>query len=117
MRLRIPEIMKVTAWNNGKYWSAGAGYGIKIDKHDRDALFDRSSKSVILHLDGNEKPIKVNTNKKSFWGDGCRELINKEIGLWFFENGLAPWPEGVPPKLNLERIKDNEFLLKRNNFG
>ena len=84
--------MIVTAWNNGKQSATGAGYGLKIDAATRDQYFRREWKSVMVFLEDQEKPVKINVGKKSFWNKTCRELINAEVGRWFIKNKLAPWP-------------------------
>ena len=72
--------MIVTAWNNGNHYKTGAGYGVKISIVDRTKYFRKSWAYVEIEFAGTEHLIKVNIDKKSFWGNVCRELINKEIG-------------------------------------
>lgn len=93
--------MKVTAWNSGKHFESGAGYGLKLSIQDRDEFFDKSWSIVLLQLPGRSEPIEVNIAKNSFWNNTCRELISKEIGLWLRSTGLAPWSKGKPPKFEL----------------
>ena len=104
--------MKVTAWNNGQYSETGAGYGVKLSVEDRDREFNRSWKTVTLELEGGGS-IQVNVAKKSFWSESCRELIHAEIGRWMLAHGLAPWPKGDPPKLQLVSTGDAKFKLCR----
>lgn len=101
------------AWNNGSWLRSGAGYGIKIPKRERDAIFNPAWKNVILEFPRGNVPQKatVNIAKKSFWTDACRELICKEIGLWLISKGLAPWPKGKPPVLCVEVVRDNHFRV------
>jgi len=101
--------MIVTAWNNGKHYKSGAGYGLKIKIAGRDENFFKDWGNIIIYLEGFSNPFEVNINKLSFWSLDCRELINKDIGLWLLENKKAPWPKGNPPKIKLEKIKDNIF--------
>ncbi len=105
--------MIVTAWNNGSYHKSGAGYGVKLDASDRDRFFQRSWKTIRLSLEGSSDVIEVNVAKSSFWGITCRELISIDIGRWLIGNGLAPWPKGYPPKLILENVNSNNFLLRK----
>jgi len=42
--------MIVTAWNNGKKYATGAGYGVKIKAEERDRFFKKSWKNVLLDL-------------------------------------------------------------------
>jgi hypothetical protein len=103
----------VTAWNNGAHNKSGAGYGVKLEVRDRDRFFRREWKTIILELEGFPDEIEVNIVKPSFWETTCRELINIEIGRWLIHNGLAPWPKGHPPKLSLECLEKNCFLLRK----
>ena len=105
--------MIVTAWNNGSHHPSGAGYGVKIAITDRDRFFKPEWRNVILELEEEELSISINIDKKSFWGSTCRELISKDIGEWFIKNGLAPWPKGSPPKLILEPLEGNKFIVRR----
>jgi len=103
--------MRVTAWNNGKYYPTGAGYGLKVDANDRDMYFSRDWSNVILELVGAPNRVVINVNKSSFWGATCRELINKDIGIWLIKNGKAPWPKGCPPKMRMESMGSNRFRV------
>lgn len=106
--------MIVVAWNNGKYFSSGAGYGIKLSETDIVEFFNKEWPFILLRLEGEEStPIKININKKSFWNHTCRELISKDIGSWMIKNKVAPWQKGNPPKLNLVHISDNIFELQK----
>ena len=67
--------MRVVGWNNGSPNNiTGAGYGIRINKEDRDRYFQKAWKEVIIILDGKE--IKVNLSQ-SFWKK-CTELRKKK---------------------------------------
>lgn len=100
--------MIVTAWNNGK-----TGYGIKVKVNDRDKFFKKEWKSVTLVFENSPAQAQVNIAKKSFWSPGCRELIKKEIGEWLQNNGLVSWAKDNPPKLWLESLGNQHFLLRR----
>ena len=101
--------MKVTAWNNGSPSETGTGYGIKIDHVDRDRYFKEEWDSAIIDLE-NGKRIEVNISE-GFWR-GCCELRSAEIGRWFIEHCLAPWPKRYPPKMELQPLEERTFLLK-----
>ena len=105
--------MIVTAWNNGKQHRSGAGYGLKIDRTDRDRYFHPEWRLVIIEFQGQPQTVEINISKPSFWNETCRELISIEIGKWLIENKFAPWPKGEPPKLKLTPIKGNRFRLSR----
>jgi|SRR5215831_10043276 len=100
--------MIVTAWSNG-----GTGYGIKLSVNDRDRFFRTDWKSVTLEFEGLLATTQVSIAKKSFWTPECRELIKKEIGDWLQINGLDRWPKGNPPKIRLEPLGNQRFLLRR----
>ena len=104
--------MFVTAWNNGRHHASGAGYGLKVAIADRDRCFDPEEDSVVLELEGWDAPVTVNTAKASFWGPTCWELIDREIGRWLRRHGLAPWPEGRPPRLRMEPLARNRFAVR-----
>jgi hypothetical protein len=105
--------MIVPAWNNGAWHESGAGYGIRVSAIDRDAYFDKKAAAILLELQGWSRPVRVNTNKASFWGRACRELIKQEIGQLLQQNGLARWPKHDPPKLILQPLGGNRFLLRQ----
>jgi hypothetical protein len=102
--------MIVTAWNNGS-----TGYGVKVTMQDREQFFSREWQSVTLELEGSTAQAEVNVAKPSFWSPKCGELINREIGTWLKENGLAPWPRRNPPELLLEPLSNRRFLLRKPN--
>lgn len=104
--------MKVTAWNRGDHRPDGNGYGLKIDRLDRDRYFIRAWGAILLELEGESEPVAVNIDKDSFWGTTCRELISVRIGRWLIRNRLAPWKKGNPPQLFLEPTGDNQFRLR-----
>jgi len=68
---------------------------------------------VNLKLEGNTEPVEVNVDKPSFWNSTCHELISKEIGKWLMKNGFAPWPKYNPPKLILEPMSHNRFVVNK----
>ncbi|WP_411679662.1 hypothetical protein [Clostridium thailandense] len=103
--------MVATVWNNGSFKSSGSGYGIKLSKVDRDIYFKKEWTSVILELGEGEVIIEVNVNKDSFWSK-CRELLNKDIGVWLIKNENGSWKKGKPPKLKIENISGNRFKVE-----
>jgi hypothetical protein len=104
--------MIATAWMNGKQSAPNVAYGLKIQAADRDRYFQKGWKTVTLELEGYSRLVEVNVDKPSFWGPKCRELISKEIGFWFMENNLVPWPKRKPPKLLIEPIAGNRFSVR-----
>ncbi len=101
--------MIATAWNNGSHRSTGAGYGLRLEKADRDAYFSRDRSAVVIRFP-NGVHAEVGVDNNSFWS-GCVELRSEEIGQWFLAAGLAPWPSGKPPKLLLKNVEANHFVL------
>ena len=109
------SVMIVTAWNNGAHHVDGAGYGVRLDIRDRDRFFKREWKTAILQIEGNSEDVVLNVDKDSFWNPSCRELISKSIGRWLHQVGLAPWPYRKPPKLILQPLRGNRFILRTTN--
>ena len=103
-----------TAWNNGQWHASGAGYGLKVSVADRDRCFRRDWRTVTLRLaaDSGFVDVEVNCAKDSFWNGTCRELIARDVGRWFFDLGLAPWPKGRPPRFDLSPIKPGVFRVQ-----
>ncbi len=109
--------MIVTAWKNGRHHASETSYGLKVAASDRDRFFDPEEDSAVLELGGWVAPVTVNTHKDSFWGPACRELIDREIGCWLRQNGLAPWPKGRPPKLVMVPLGRNRFAVRLHGGG
>jgi len=105
--------MIVTAWNNGSWHESGAGFGLKVDREDRNKYFIREWGVVEIVFGVADTPATVNIDKDSFWNQTCRELISKEIGCWLIRSGLAPWTPDHPPKFRLTPIGENQFRLER----
>ncbi len=102
-----------TAWNSGTHLESGAGYGFKVPISDRDTLFEREWKSVILELPAANGYTKteVNIAKASFWSKTCHELIKRDIGQWLRSSGHAPWLRGHPPKVRVEVVGERRFRV------
>ena len=101
--------MKATAWNNGQHHPSGAGYGTKFTAADRDHFFRPEWESIQLEVPG-EGTTSVPLSA-SFWR-GCSELRSATVGRWLRGTGLAPWPKGQPPKLNVEHVEGSLFRLR-----
>jgi len=91
--------MKASGWSNGSPSATGSGYGIAISKSDRDAHFTPGLGSVTLLLE--HGPTVAVVLSASFWRD-CPEFRGAGIGRWLLNQGLAPWPRGEPPRLQIE---------------
>ena len=103
--------MKVTAWNSGKHFESGAGYGLKLSIKDRDEHFSKEWATVFVELPNSDVPIEISIAKPSFWNTTCRELISQEIGIWLRSEGLAPWTKGKPPKFELISSGERKFKV------
>jgi hypothetical protein len=103
--------MDVVGWNNGSPDNrTGAGYGIRIERKDRDRYFKKNWEYVCIVLN-NKQSVNVKISK-SFWR-GCIELRSSRIGKWMINQKLAPWSKGNPPRFEMELIEDNKFALRR----
>jgi hypothetical protein len=108
----VTEELVWTAWNNGRHNPSGNGYGLKIPVNDRDHYFSRNAGSAVLVFPDTQQEASVNTDKKSFWSDTCREIISKDLGRWFIRSGLAPWPAGAPPKVRVLALGKGKFKIE-----
>ncbi len=108
------DCFPATAWNNGQWHAGGAGYGLKISVAARDSFFRRDWRTVTLHLvaESTVADVEVNCAKDSFWNGTCRELIAQDIGRWFFDLGLAPWPKGRPPRFSMSPTTTGVFRVE-----
>ena len=94
--------MRVKAWNNG-----GDGYGINVGRVNRDRYFSRSWSSIRIEIDGQLHDFRLTD---SLWRT-CTEVRGARIGAWLHENGIAPWPKGKPPALELAPLGGIQFRL------
>lgn len=100
--------MTFTAWTNGD-----KGFGFKISVEDRDKYFSKEIHSVDLQLpqNGTYQIVTCNTNKPTFWNKTCKELISSKIGTWLKDNNYFPWPDGNPPKFEVEKVNPNTYKI------
>jgi hypothetical protein len=96
--------MRVNGWNNG-----GQGYGIRVGPENRGRYFSRSWRSIEVEIGGQSHGFRLTD---SFWRQ-CPEFRGRAVGEWLKKNGLAPWPKGAPPTLELVQIVSgqNRFRL------
>ena len=99
--------MRATAWSNGS--AVGSAYGIRISASDRDAYFKHRWTEIVLELPAGFGEAVVPL-ADAFWRQ-CSELRSAEVGRWFRDSGLAPWPKGDPPVLSLQQVSDNRFSV------
>ena len=94
--------MRVTAWNDG-----GEGYGIRVGEANRDRWFERGWTAIEVEIGGARHQFRL---AASFWGE-APEFRGRQIGDWLRLQGLAYWPVGSPPALELTPLGDNRFRL------
>jgi hypothetical protein len=106
-KIKNEYTMKVKTWNNGKHNKSGSGYGVKINRSDRDKYFSREWKSITLCVGTQNLEVQLSD---TFWTT-CSEFRSKVIGEYLIENGLETWTKGKPNELKLEVIGDRFFKL------
>ena len=109
---KMTSSFSATAGNNSKWHASGAGYGLKVSAADRDRSFNRNWRSGTLRPVTKSRFVEVNCAKDSFWNRTCRELIASDVGRWFIELGVAPWPTGTPPRFDLSPIETGIFRVQ-----
>jgi hypothetical protein len=82
--------MKATGWKGGTF-------GIRVSKKDAAEYFSPYWELVQIEIDGQIRSFPLHA---SFW-KSCPEFRGGRIQEWLLKSGLAPWPEGKPPKLEL----------------
>lgn len=87
-----------TGWNNGRL--EPGGYGLRVPSPDRDAIFSRAWKTVIVQIP--EADIKVQVELSPTFWRRCAELRSAAIGRWLSSRRYAPWPRRQPPKFRVE---------------
>ena len=100
--------MRAIGWNNGSPTPSGGGYGLKVSPADRDRHFRPEWTQVVLRISGEEVTVGLSP---AFWRR-CSELRAREIGRYLLDAGLAPWPKGRPPVLELVPQGEGLFTLR-----
>ncbi|QOR36887.1 hypothetical protein IMX26_08800 [Clostridium sp. 'deep sea'] len=101
--------MIVKTWNNGRFNTSGAGYGIRIPKESREKHFNKTWEYVTLKIADKSIDIKL---RATFWTT-CSELRSKVIGQFLIKNNVGTWGKGHPHELHLEIFEDNIFVLRK----
>jgi hypothetical protein len=94
--------MDATGWKGGTL-------GVRVGKENAARYFDRAWKIVHIDIGGNIRAFPLTPG---FWSD-CPEIRGIAIQEWMERQGLAPWPKGRPPKLELIPLGGSHFRLKR----
>jgi len=97
---------QVSAWNNGKRFPTGRGYGLRLGVN-RQAV-RHAAKQVTLQL-GDGVPFEVRVTD-GFWRH-CPELRHAEIGQWFLSLGLLRWPIGKPHRFTMTPVGQDYFRV------
>jgi hypothetical protein len=100
-----------TAWKNGKH-SRAAGYGFRLSIGDRDQHFDAKWKTITIDLPHGDGfiSVTVKVDGQAFW-NRCCELRSVDIRQWMYRQRYAPWPDRLPPRFEVERLKDQHFKV------
>lgn len=105
--------MIVTAWNNGAHIRNGKGYGFRVLDADRDSTFDKKWDTLILEIEGVEKPVEVSLDQDKLWGSEPYAILSPDLGRWMRRNGLAPWARGSSPVFELNQVEGNRFRVQK----
>src|SRR5437899_6696560 len=97
--------MKASGWKSGE----GGTYGIRVGKENAKKFFDPAWSTIEVEIDGSTHGFALSD---TFWTT-CPEFRGAEIGAWLLATGLAPWPRGKPPHLELMPLGGNRFKLTR----
>ena len=98
-----------SAWHNGHNLVGLNEHGIKISATDRDQFISRECKVVTLVL-GNAAGVEISL-APSFWRK-CSRYRCVEIGRWFIDAGVASWPGGKSPRINVEQLGGVSFSAR-----
>ena len=109
--MRVNKATRQLEISEQTYYRWRKEYGVKVSKSDRDRYFRRECGTVLLELEGYTQLVEVNIPKKSFWEGTCRELINKDNGLWLLEKEIAPMQKGRSLKLEMDYLGENQFMV------
>jgi hypothetical protein len=89
-----------------KGWKGGL-LGVRVGVENRQQYFNKDWTSVQIELDGQIGSFRLTSG---FWRH-CPEIRGKEIQEWMLKRGLAPWPHGKPPQLELTPLGGSRFRL------
>ena len=92
--------MKATGWK-------GETLGVRVGAKNAAKYFSKDWDSIHIEIDGNVRSFPL---RPAFWKD-CPEFRGAAIREWLMKRGLAPWPKGSPPKLELTPLGGPLFRL------
>jgi len=107
----------VSAYNNGKFWETGSGYGFRIKNSEVKKNSKLLVPEIFITLDKKFKNIKVSINQDSVLYGEHVIFTKKEIGRWLIENGNKEWNERHPPKFTMQHVGENFFVIEKNSTG
>ena len=92
--------MKATGWK-------GETLGVRVGVENRQHYFSKDWTAVQIELDRQVGSFPLTSG---FWRE-CPEIRGKEIQEWMLKHGLAPWPHGRSPELELTPLGGPLFRL------
>lgn len=93
-----------------KVWRSAGTFGVRVGAANRDAYFGRGWEEIEVEMEG---VVHRFTLTPGFWHK-CPEFRDSGgpvIRDWLTRRGLATWPRGRPPGLELEPLGGNRFRL------
>ena len=91
---------------DAKAWRGGA-CGIRVGRRNAQKYFSKKWPNVQVEMNGQLHSFKLS---ETFWTT-CPEFRGIVIEDWFKGQGLAPWPKGQPPKVELTPLGGNRFRV------
>jgi hypothetical protein len=89
-----------------KGWK-GETLGVRVGTRNAIKHFSRDWKCVQVEIEGTIRSFPL---RRGFWNT-CPEIRGAAIQEWFLARGLAPWPKGSPPTLELTPLGGPLFRL------
>jgi hypothetical protein len=92
--------MRATGWK-------GKPLGVRVGAKNATEFFSKDWNSVRIEIEGQVRSFPL---RAAFW-KSCPEFRGAAIQEWLVRSGLAPWPQGSPPKLELTPLGGPLFRL------
>jgi len=103
---RASIVSRGTGCMNATGWKGGL-LGVRVGKQNRAEHFSKDWDSIEVEIEGVFVSCPLTPR---FW-ERCPEFRERSIHEWFIKCGLAPWPKGSPPKLELTPLGGRRFRL------
>jgi hypothetical protein len=78
-----------------------------VGRANAKKYFDTAWNTIHVEIDGRAHTFDLH---HTFWTT-CPEFRGAAIGAWLRAKGLAPWPRGEPPQVELTPLGGNRFRL------